>query len=194
MRITGGDLRGRQVHVPKGDVRPTQDRVRAALFNIIGARVAGARFLDLFAGSGAVGLEAWSRGAASVCWVESHRRTLMVLKRNIEELCGAEGQVLGADVRVFLKKGLAPGPYDVIFCDPPYEKGGRGRAPRRPDLAWLPLILREVRGAGALALGGLLVMEQASDEPGAGEEGWVQSDDRLYGGTRLRFFRQEGGA
>ena len=189
MRITGGELRGRHVRVPKTEVRPTQDRVREALFNMLGDRTPGCRFLDLFAGSGAVGIEAWSRGAATVCWVESHPRSLAALRQNVTELCPLAGPVLGVDVRVCLKKGLAPGPHDIIFCDPPYEKGGPERGRRRSAEPWLPTLLRVVREAGILATDGLLIMEQAADEAGAMAGGWAQIDDRVYGGTRLRFYR-----
>ena len=129
------------LRVPHGAVRPTQDRVRAALFSILGARVSGARCLDLFAGTGALGLEAWSRGAASVCWVESHPRHLAVLRQNVHELGGPEAAIFRVDVRVFIEKGLAPGPYDIILCDPPYaRKGPPPRAPRAP-VPWLTVLL-----------------------------------------------------
>ena len=72
LRITGGTHRGRNIKVPKDDVRPTQDMVREALFSILQVDIGGCRFLDLYGGSGAVGLEAWSRGADFVCWVEKH--------------------------------------------------------------------------------------------------------------------------
>ena len=88
MRITGGEFGGRNLKVPKSDaIRPTQDRVREAVFNIIQFEVAGSDFLDLFAGSGAVGLEAFSRGARSVTFVEANRRHLSVLKENLTLLC-----------------------------------------------------------------------------------------------------------
>jgi len=88
MRITGGIYCRHEIKVPKVGCRPTQDMVREALFSILGARIANCRFLDLFAGSGAVGLEALSRGAESVCWVESNRRTLALLKGNVERIAG----------------------------------------------------------------------------------------------------------
>ena len=88
MRITGGEFGGRNLKVPKTDaIRPTQDRVREALFNIIQCEIAGADFLDLFAGSGAVGLEALSRGAKSVTFVEANRKHITILNENLNLLC-----------------------------------------------------------------------------------------------------------
>ena len=87
MRITGGILRGRKIRTPGNKIRPTQDKVREALFSILDDKVCKAGFLDLFAGCGAVGLDAWSRGAASVYWVESDRRVLSTLKQNVQQLC-----------------------------------------------------------------------------------------------------------
>ena len=121
MRITSGILGGRQIAVPPGPVRPTQDKVRQALFSILGGRVAGCRFLDLYAGSGSVGIEAWSRGADLVTWVELDHRTARVLRQNAG-MCGAGGRVLVGDSLRVLKKGLENCPFDIIFADPPYEK------------------------------------------------------------------------
>jgi len=88
IRITAGEWRGRLLRVPRGDVRPAQDRVRLAVFSSLADRVPGARVLDLFAGTGAYGLEALSRGAAAATWVENDRRVLAVLRENVEALCG----------------------------------------------------------------------------------------------------------
>lgn len=124
MRVTGGILRGRRIMVPGNLARPSQDRVREALFSVLGNAVEGAEFLDLFAGTGAVGLEAWSRGAGFVCWVESNRRVLSLLRSNLRLLCGDSSttQIVGADAARFLRKGLAKRRFDIIFADPPYDK------------------------------------------------------------------------
>jgi 16S rRNA (guanine(966)-N(2))-methyltransferase RsmD len=137
MRVTGGTLGGRLLKVPKGDaVRPTQDMVRQALFSSFATLVPGSRFLDLFAGSGAVGLEAWSRGAAYVCWVESDPRAFRVLKENVETLCGPGGDELSVngwktercDVFRFLEGAQKRGtPYNMIFA--PVGRGCHGRNP-----------------------------------------------------------------
>lgn len=181
MRITGGTLGGRQIKVPKTGVRPTQDRVRAALFSILVSRIPGCRFVDLFAGSGSVGLEAWSRGAEFVCWVESDRRVRMILESNVNELCDSRATIMGVDSIHFLKKKLVDPGFDIIFCDPPYDKiGHRGMQ---------DVLLDAARG-GVLRPGGLLIVEQDAGERLAPHEGWGLVDDRVYGQTRLRFFRQ----
>ena len=99
MRIAGGELRGRSVSAPAaGDVRPTQDAVREAVFSMLANILPGSAFLDLFAGSGCVGIEAWSRGAARVLWVERAPAVVRTLRRNVAALCGeAAGRVLQAD-------------------------------------------------------------------------------------------------
>jgi 16S rRNA (guanine(966)-N(2))-methyltransferase RsmD len=185
MRVTGGELRGRRIPAQSAGVRPTQDRVREALFSILGARVAGASFLDLFAGSGAVGIEAWSRGAARVCWVESGRRVLPGLRQNVALLCGGAGRVVGADVFAALGRGAAGEGFDIVFADPPYGLlgGRRGGGPRGRDL-----LAALLAGGGVLAAGGLVILEQAADEPLPGGAGWDLTDRRVYGDTRLAFF------
>jgi 16S rRNA G966 N2-methylase RsmD len=126
MRITSGIWGGRQVCVPKGPVRPTQDRVREALFSILQSRIGGASFLDLYAGSGAVGLDALSRGAARVCWVEGDRKVFDVLRRNVCALLG--------DCEVRRKSG--PSGDDSAFREPDPNRSrsadpaGAGEAPR----------------------------------------------------------------
>jgi 16S rRNA (guanine966-N2)-methyltransferase len=180
MRITGGELRGRQIRVPKSGVRPTQDRVRAALFSILAERIAGARVLDLCAGSGSLGLEAWSREASFVCWVEADRRTFSILEGNVRELCGARTGLFCMDAIRFIKKRLVTEGFHIIFCDPPYEKMGRD--------GMLGDLL-EALGAGDILMpGGLFVMEQDAGEGLCRHTGWRLVDDRVYGQTRLRFF------
>ncbi|MDP9144799.1 MAG: 16S rRNA (guanine(966)-N(2))-methyltransferase RsmD [Actinomycetota bacterium] len=124
MRIIAGLYGGRRLVAPKGTIaRPTQDRVREAWFSILGQDVQGARVLDLFAGSGALGLEALSRGAASVTFVEKARTSLIALEQNIESLgVGGETEIVKGDaIRYF--EGLADGAFDLAFADPPYDLG-----------------------------------------------------------------------
>ncbi len=121
-RIIAGALKGRRLATPQGDrTRPTADRVREALFNSLapGGDLEGLRFADLYAGSGAVGLEALSRGAEHALFVESHAQTVKLLRRNIAELGVADAHVISAPV----EKALASppeSPYDIVFADPPY--------------------------------------------------------------------------
>jgi 16S rRNA (guanine966-N2)-methyltransferase len=124
MRITGGQARGIPLLVPKGDaVRPATDAMRQAVFSSLGARVAGARFWDLFAGSGAYGLEAFSRGAAGGVFVEKNIRAVESIRRNIAAVCKSLGRDEG-DLRAVNADAttVAPGPAaDLVFIDPPYE-------------------------------------------------------------------------
>jgi 16S rRNA (guanine966-N2)-methyltransferase len=126
MRISGGAARGIPLLVPKGDaVRPATDGARQAVFSSLGARVAGARFLDLFAGSGAYGLEALSRGAAGGVFVEQNAKAATCVKQNIAAVCKSLGRdthdltVVQADARAVPLGG--GGPPDLVFIDPPYE-------------------------------------------------------------------------
>lgn len=191
MRVTGGEFRGRILKVPKGDaVRPTQDMVRQALFSSLATRIAGCRFLDLFAGSGAVGLEAWSRGAGRVCWVESDSRSFRVLQGNIQSLCGSEAgkdgdrdwRTVRSDVFRFLHGVRGLDPYDIVFADPPYDRTGVER--------WAPRLLDELAVVGVLAEGGVFVMEQAREETEAAHPAWEAAASKSYGGTRLTIYRR----
>lgn len=132
MRITGGSARGRRLHTPKGrSLRPTADRVRESLFQILSFRLdrpwEHSRVLDLFAGTGAMGLEALSRGAGEVIFVDVHPSALDLIRRNLA-LCHGEKQsrVLRGDVRRWsggLKEHAHEAPFDVVLADPPYGEG-----------------------------------------------------------------------
>lgn len=132
MRIIGGHDRGRRLRAPRGrGTRPTADRVRVSLFDVLGPGIAGARVLDLFAGTGAVGLEALSRGAARVVFVERDPTALGALRANLAAIGAsrAAARVLAGDVlRVMPGLGAEEGPFDVVFIDPPYATGLAGRA------------------------------------------------------------------
>ncbi len=124
MRVIAGTQKGRRLHSPKGPgVRPTADRVKEALFSILGSRIVGARVLDLYAGTGAIGIEALSRGASHVTFVEPNQSALRVLRANLA-LCRLEA---AADIQVcpaeaFLRRTMAGHPpYDILFADPPYR-------------------------------------------------------------------------
>jgi 16S rRNA (guanine966-N2)-methyltransferase len=128
MRVIAGAYKGRRLTVPPGlDVRPTADRVREALFSILGERVAGARVLDLFAGSGALAIEALSRGADSAVLVERDRRAVAAIRANLDAIGDAGARVDPLDALAWL--GRARGEYDLVFLDPPYSSardlGGR---------------------------------------------------------------------
>ena len=126
MRVIAGIYGGRRLTAPPGDAtRPTADRVREALFSMLGASVREARVLDLFAGSGALGIESLSRGAASVTFVDSGPAAIRALKGNLQTL-GAEAEVVRRDALVFLRTASAEGRQDdLVFLDPPYRLAGR---------------------------------------------------------------------
>jgi len=187
MRITGGTLRSRRLQVAEG-IRPTQDRVREAVFSALGEGIAGTRVLDLFAGTGALGLEAWSRGARSVCCVEKNETVCRTLRENIESLCGGgnggEIRAICSDCFRFLERDSTEGAYDLVLADPPYAQSGPGGT--------LELLLRALHRASILPPTGLLVYEQGVREPEAEEPGWTLLRSRKYGKTRVLFYRPVG--
>jgi 16S rRNA (guanine966-N2)-methyltransferase len=122
LRVVAGDFKGRRLAAPRGTrTRPTADRVREALFSMLGD-VDGARVLDLYAGSGALGIEALSRGAESAVFVERDAQAIAAIERNLAAV-GVEATVVRQDVVRFLAR--ADGAFDLVFCDPPYDSASR---------------------------------------------------------------------
>jgi 16S rRNA (guanine966-N2)-methyltransferase len=122
LRIIGGRHRGRRLRFPAGvAIRPTPDRVRETLFNWLQPRIVGARVLDLFAGSGALGLEALSRGAARVCFVEQDRRAAGAIESLAREWQEDGADVVSADALHWLANAAGMAPFDIVFLDPPYD-------------------------------------------------------------------------
>jgi len=186
MRITGGEFGGRNLKVPKSDaIRPTQDRVREALFNILQCDIAGADFLDLFAGSGAVGLEALSRGAKSATFVEANKRHVAVLKENLNFLCSPSpstftSEIVVADAYKWIDRYSGPG-FTIGFADPPYALGEeKGYAS----------VLKTLAERGVIRPGGLFVAEMTSVQKAEETPGWELVRDRTYGKTRLCIWRR----
>jgi len=195
MRITGGEFGGRILKVPKSDaIRPTQDCVREALFNIIQFEVSGADFLDLFAGSGAVGIEALSRGAKSATFVEQDRRHMPVLLENLRLVSHSGSSQLAnlstfqpfnfstvlADVYRWIASYSGPG-FSIAFADPPYALGEeRGYAS----------VLATLADRGVVRPGGLFVAEMTAVQKAEETPGWELVRDRTYGKTRLCLWRR----
>ena len=183
MRIISGELRGRRLKAPTGlATRPTSDRLREALFNILGAEAVGSRVLDLYAGSGAVGLEAVSRGAESVVFVEHSRRALALLEENVEH-CGARDavRIVPKDAVAALKALASQGlEFDIVYVDPPYDAGLYA-----PTLGLL--------GTGGLvAPDGVVVVERHTHQHLAPEYGDLRHyRDVTHGGSTLAFFRKD---
>jgi 16S rRNA (guanine966-N2)-methyltransferase len=138
VRVIAGTARGVPLRAPRDRAtRPVTDRVKETLFGILGDRVPGARVLDLYAGSGALGIEALSRGAASGVFVERGRAAVATIRHNLAATRLGEGaQVFAGDVERFLAGPSAPGPYDLVFLDPPYAE----RAILAPLERLLPLL------------------------------------------------------
>lgn len=176
-RIIGGVAGGRRIAVPSRGTRPTTDRVRESLFNILTARrnLTELSVLDLYAGSGALGLEALSRGAASVLFVESDHRAAVVLARNIETL-GLTGATLRrGSVAAVLAAGTA-GPVDIVLADPPYDV----------DVKEVDAVIAALTTYGWAVAGTVVVMERASSSPLLSwPTGWYPWQQRVYGDTRL---------
>ncbi len=159
-------------------MRPTSDRVRESIFGILGARVAGAAVLDLFAGTGAMGLEALSRGAVAAVLVEADAAACEVLRRNVDSLGASEAEILRMDYRRALRFLESRGRrFRLLFLDPPYGKGFASRA------------AGEVASCGVAEPGATVVVEEsAREDVSPMPPGWVVADDRRYGDTRVIFF------
>jgi 16S rRNA (guanine966-N2)-methyltransferase len=176
VRIIAGERRGATIFAPKGrDTRPTSDRVRENTFNLIGP-VDGATVLDLYAGSGALGLEALSRGAASAVFVETDRDALRVIERNLDKLRLTGARVVPHDVTSVLAQEAAAGrTYDLVLVDPPYEM-----TDHLPLARYLPRVLAD---------DGVIVFESAAHvEP---QLPLPILKQRVYGGTRVTLFEHE---
>jgi 16S rRNA (guanine966-N2)-methyltransferase len=180
IRIIAGEFKGRRLDVPDGRrVRPTSERVREALFSILGERVVGARVLDAYAGTGALGLEALSRGAGEVVFVESDRAAVRRIREHVETLgAGERCTVHEAEAISWLKDPRGSGTFDLILADPPYA----GDEARR---------LAGPAAARRLVPGGWLVLERDADRSPVegGGEALPRFRTARYGGTCLDFYR-----
>jgi 16S rRNA (guanine966-N2)-methyltransferase len=183
MRITGGDMRGRRYHTPRGrSIRPTPELVREALFNIL-PPVTGSTFLDLFAGSGIVGMEAMSRGAASATFIERDGRVAMAIRENLLK-CGWEQH---CDVLVLsVERGIhfieaSSKTYEIVFCDPPYEHG------------WVIRTLQTLSESSVIAERGLLAVQHSVREDIAERDAgnFVLHDRHVYGDTIITILGRE---
>jgi 16S rRNA (guanine966-N2)-methyltransferase len=176
-RIIGGVAGGRRIAVPSRGTRPTTDRVREALFNIVAARreLTGLAVLDLYAGSGALGLEALSRGAASALFVESDPRSAAVVARNIEALGLAGATLRRGAVAAVLGQG-ARSPVDLVLADPPYDI----------ESTEVHAVLADLCTHGWVRKGSIAVVERAAaSAPLTWPAGWSVWPQRVYGDTRL---------
>jgi len=184
MRIIGGRLKGRQLKGPSSmTVRPTSDRLRETIFNVLAhaydAPVDGARVIDLFAGTGALGLEALSRGATFTLFVDDSSEGRALLRANVEALG------LGGESKIFRRDATRLGPmppqqsFTLAFLDPPYEK----------DL--VPRAMASLREGEWLALGALCVVEESSAVEIAPMAGFTHLETRTYGETQIQFWQKD---
>jgi len=180
MRIVGGEFRGRPLAAPRSEaIRPTTDRTREALFNVLAHRyagkLAGGRVLDLFAGTGALGLEALSRGASYGVFIEESAEGRGLIRGNVEAF-GLTGRtkIFRRDATNLGEAGTMQA-FDLVFADPPY---GRGLG---------ELALQSARAGGWLAAGALCVVEEAASASFNIGLGFAVADERSYGDTVIRF-------
>lgn len=179
VRIISGSAGRMAIRVPASVTRPTTDFVRQAVFSILGEKIVGARVLDLFAGSGALGLEALSRGAASCVFVERHRQAATVISGNLQNTKLEGGRVVQAPVETFLHRDA--GSYDIVFADPPYWR----HAGDPDDLARL---LNDGHLAPRIANDGWFVAEASSHYTPPQSPDFSPHDRRAYGSSALWFF------
>jgi 16S rRNA (guanine966-N2)-methyltransferase len=180
MRIIAGSAGGIPVKVPQSVTRPTTDRVREAVFSMLGESVIEAKVLDLFAGSGGMGLEALSRGAAQATFVEQQGQAASIIQENLTRSRLPNGQVVKADVFAAVRRLAESGTlFDVIFADPPYAK-----KPGDVDLGTKLLEDKNLRNI--LVPGGIFVLEcMMTKGSGSVIAGWDVIRDRAYGSTRI---------
>ena len=180
MRVIAGRAGGVRLVSPKNGVRPTMDRVKAAIFSSLGELVIGARVLDLFAGTGALGIEALSRGADSALFVEEDRQSIAAIDKNLAKT-GFKGRVRQQEVFSFLKNTRAGSDkFGIVFADPPYEKMKSGERFTEKLLAdpVLPELLKE---------SGLFVLEKRPSEKLSEAKNWKLIRQKTYGATEVLF-------
>ena len=185
MRVVGGRLRGRNIAAPAShDIRPTADRLREALFNILmhayDNPIDGARVLDLFAGTGALGIEAISRGAAFTLFIDNGAEARALLRQNVEALG------LGGVSKIYRRDATDPGPahpmepFSLAFLDPPYGKGLAEKS------------VAALRDGGWLTPGALVIVEETTAAAFAAPEGFAEEERRVYGETEFVIMRAQG--
>lgn len=175
MRVVGGFAKGRHLRAPKGlATRPTADHVRQAIFDILGSSVRGSRVLDLFAGTGAMGIEALSRGAAEAVFVESSREACAVVLANLEATWTRSNAVIRRTEALRFLSRQATNPFDLALIDPPYDRG----------LGFVARILGKLAAGGWMSPGATVVVEAAAG-PVGWPEGYRETRARVFGRTQV---------
>jgi 16S rRNA (guanine966-N2)-methyltransferase len=184
MRVIAGSAGGIRLAAPKRGARPTMDRVKAAIFSSLGDATPGARVLDLFAGSGALGIEALSRGASSVVFVEEDRQSTQIIERNLART-KLKGRVRQQDVFDFLRHASGGEMFDVIFADPPYEKTENGTR-------FIEKLLANEALPQLMDAEGIFVLEKQPTEALPEMKQWRLLRQKIYGATEVLFLSQSG--
>ncbi len=188
MRVISGSASGVSLRAPKGDLtRPTTDRVRSSIFSILGDRVKAASVLDLFAGSGTLGIECLSRGATSAVFVEARKEACTCIEDNLRRAGLATGRVVRQSVEAFLsgQAQLGTSRYDLVFADPPY-------ATRPGDTDFGAALIASVDLPKILATNGVLILEAPRDTPDPQSPVWELVEARNYGTNMIQFFQLRG--
>ena len=181
MRVIAGRAGGIRLGVPKSGVRPTMDRVKAAIFSSLSESIIGARVLDLFAGSGGLGIEALSRGAESALFVEEDRQSIAAIENNLKK-ARLSGQTRQQDVFDFLKHAGPASRYDIILADPPYEQTKVGEK-------FTEKLLTNEALPGLLAPNGIFVLEKRPSEELPETRFWTVIRQKAYGATEVLFLQ-----
>ena len=182
MRVIAGTAGGLRLDAPKTSVRPTMDRVKAAIFSSLGEQIIGASVLDLFAGTGALGIEALSRGAASALFVEENSAAVATIERNLSRTKLA-GRVRKQEVFAFLESASITEPFRVIFADPPYEKTKSGGQ-------FTQMLLENRHLSEMLEPSGIFVLEKRPAEERPAMPLWEVVRARRYGATEVLFLQR----
>ena len=182
MRVIAGTAGGTRLSVPETNVRPTMDRVKAAIFSSLHTGIEGMRVLDLFAGTGALGIEALSRGAASALFVEENRAAVAAIEENFKRT-KLRGPVRQQEVFAFLESSLRREKFDLIIADPPYEKTKNGGEFTR-------LLIENQALADLLEPEGLFILEKRPEEEMELPSLWEVVRAKRYGATEVLFLRK----
>lgn len=188
MHVIAGSLKGRRLECPKGlDVRPTSSMLRETLFNIIQMQIPSAKFLDLYAGTGAVGIEAISRGASEVVFIDHSAQAIQYIKKNLERLgVTEEAKVIVGDAPLIIKKILREQePFDMIYIDPPYKLF--------EDEGYISSLMADIVHYHILKKGGLVFVESRMEKKGHPQEknfeGFVLEKIKKAGSSQLAIYR-----
>jgi 16S rRNA (guanine966-N2)-methyltransferase len=181
MRIISGTAGSVPLRVPRSLTRPTTDRVREAVFSSLAEIIPGSKVLDLFAGSGSLGLEALSRGAEDATFIDASNDSIAAIEENLKKTRLENGKAIRRDVLAFLST-ISPGIYDLIFADPPYARGEK-------TTEQLEQFLTHEKLSSSLQGNGILILETLARSPLPETPLWKVTKEKTYGSTRVNFLR-----